>query len=260
MGNKPVDKTLTLGVDVGGTKIEISLVDATGHILTSHRKLTQPEKGPDGVITNIIECVNKCLGEAGKSAQALGIGMAGQIGKDTGVVRFSPNLGWHNVPLRTRLEDAIALPVVVTNDVRAATYGEWLYGAGQGVNDLVCLFVGTGVGGGVVSAGRLLEGCSNTGGELGHMTIDADGQHKPEDAENLLQAVEEGQRPIVVGNRQGMVGEHVPWTSRFGRKFSNFWVWVSGGPLIADSQSGLSGTSASVFGSAKSISGSRVDR
>jgi glycosyltransferase involved in cell wall biosynthesis len=71
------------------------------------------------------------------------------------------------------------------------------------------------------------------------LTLDADGQHKPEDAENLLQAVVEGQRPIVVGNRQGMEGAHVPWTSRFGRKFSNFWVWVSGGPLISDSQSGF---------------------
>ncbi|MCF8056008.1 MAG: glycosyltransferase family 2 protein [Desulfocapsa sp.] len=71
------------------------------------------------------------------------------------------------------------------------------------------------------------------------LTLDADGQHKPEDAENLLQAVVEGQRPIVVGNRQGMEGGHVPWTSRFGRKFSNFWVWVSGGPLISDSQSGF---------------------
>ena len=71
------------------------------------------------------------------------------------------------------------------------------------------------------------------------LTLDADGQHKPEDAENLLQAVAEGERPIVVGNRQGMEDEHVPWTSRFGRKFSNFWVWVSGGPRIGDSQSGF---------------------
>lgn len=71
------------------------------------------------------------------------------------------------------------------------------------------------------------------------LTMDADGQHKPEDCENLLQAVAEGQRPIVVGHRQGMEGKHIPWTSRFGRKFSNFWVRVSGGPLIADSQSGF---------------------
>ncbi|MFC2062557.1 ROK family protein [Chloroflexota bacterium] len=168
--------TLTIGVDLGGTKIETSLLDTTGHILASHRSPTQPEKGPDGVISNIIECVNSCLGKASQSAKALGIGVAGQVEKDTGIVRFSPNLGWYSVPLRAKLEEALELPVMVTNDVRAATYGEWLYGAGQGVNDLVCLFVGTGVGGGVVSGGRLLEGCSNSGGELGHMTIVSNGR------------------------------------------------------------------------------------
>lgn len=71
------------------------------------------------------------------------------------------------------------------------------------------------------------------------VSIDADGQHKPEDIENLLQAVQDNIRSIVIGNRQGMNQDHVPWTSKFGRKFSNFWVWVSGGPMISDSQSGF---------------------
>lgn len=71
------------------------------------------------------------------------------------------------------------------------------------------------------------------------LTIDADGQHDPADAQALLAVARQGGRVIVVGNRQGMAGGHVPWTSRFGRGFSNFWVWVSGGPWIADSQSGF---------------------
>ena len=71
------------------------------------------------------------------------------------------------------------------------------------------------------------------------LTIDADGQHLPEDGRSLVLAAEKGGRTLVVGCRQGMVGEHVPWTSRFGRHFSNFWVWASGGPWIADSQSGF---------------------
>ena len=71
------------------------------------------------------------------------------------------------------------------------------------------------------------------------ITIDADGQHHPEDALNLIAAIPGSRRAIVVGAREGMQGEHVPWTSRFGRKFSNFWVWVSGGPLLSDSQSGM---------------------
>ncbi len=71
------------------------------------------------------------------------------------------------------------------------------------------------------------------------VSIDADGQHKAEDIEKLLQGVQGNTRSIVIGNRQGMNQDHVPWTSKFGRKFSNFWVWVSGGPMVSDSQSGF---------------------
>jgi glycosyltransferase involved in cell wall biosynthesis len=71
------------------------------------------------------------------------------------------------------------------------------------------------------------------------ITVDADGQHYPEDALNLIAAIPQGVRAIVVGARDGMQGVHVPWTSRFGRKFSNFWVWLSGGPVLSDSQSGM---------------------
>ncbi len=71
------------------------------------------------------------------------------------------------------------------------------------------------------------------------VTIDADGQHKPEDIERLIQAIEADQRAIIIGNRQGMNQTHVPWTSKAGRKFSNFWVWLSGGPMVSDSQSGF---------------------
>ncbi len=71
------------------------------------------------------------------------------------------------------------------------------------------------------------------------ITVDADGQHYPEDAGRLIASVPVGLRPLVVGAREGMAGEHVPWTSRFGRQFSNFWVWISGGPWLADSQSGF---------------------
>ena len=71
------------------------------------------------------------------------------------------------------------------------------------------------------------------------LTIDADGQHNPEDGRALLAIARQGERVLIVGNRHGMHRENVPWTSRFGRMFSNFWVWVSGGPWIADSQSGF---------------------
>lgn len=167
----------TLGVDLGGTKMDTALVDASGNILFSHYRLLDPGKHPDKTVADIIDSVHICLRESGKTALALGIGVAGQIDKSQGMVRRSPNLpGWRDVQLGTRLKEALNIPVFVNNDVRLITWGEWQHGAGKGVEDLVCLFVGTGIGGGIVSNGRFLEGCSNTAGELGHMTIVAAGR------------------------------------------------------------------------------------
>ena len=105
----------------------------------------------------------------------MGVGVAGQIEAGAGLVHFAPNLDWHEVPLKAELEKALGLPVVVTNDVRAITWGEWLFGAGKGVDDLICMFVGTGIGGGVIAGGRMLAGSSNTAGEIGHLCIDMHG-------------------------------------------------------------------------------------
>lgn len=161
----------TLGVDLGGTKVAAALVDAEGRIVASNVFPTNASTGPDGVIRDIVACVKDGLGASARGAAGLGIGVAGQIDEATGAVHFAPNLDWHHVPLRAALEQGLGLPVVVTNDVRAATWGEWMHGAGRGAHDLVTLFIGTGAGGGIVSGGRLLAGCTNAAGELGHMTI-----------------------------------------------------------------------------------------
>jgi glucokinase len=167
--------THTLGVDLGGTKVKTALVDVNGHILSVHQYPTHPEKGPEGIITDILTCIDGCLSKARQEARALGIGIAGQVDLN-GVVRYAPNLKWRNVPLKAKLEKKLGMPVVVINDVRAASCGEWRYGSGKGVDDLVVLFVGTGIGGGVISGGNMIVGCSNTGGELGHITIVSDGR------------------------------------------------------------------------------------
>lgn len=156
--------------------MKTALVDKNGKILSSHRYPTNPEKGSRSIIDDIVICVEECLDKGEEDAQALGIGVAAQV-DHSGVVLTSPNLGWQNVPLREKLEEKLKLPVVVTNDVRAASWGEWHFGAGKGVDDLVVIFVGTGVGGGVVSGGRMLEGCSNTAGEIGHTTLIVDGRN-----------------------------------------------------------------------------------
>jgi len=164
-----------IGVDIGGTKVEVAEVDAHGHVHHRVRRPTDTRGGPAGVIRETIAAVRQLQETADFAALAIGVGIAGQIEPNSGVVRFAPNLGWREVPLQSELSKRLSLPTTVTNDVRAATWGEWAYGAGEGAQDVVCLFIGTGIGGGVVSDGRLLLGASNIAGELGHLTVDYDG-------------------------------------------------------------------------------------
>ncbi len=173
--NKLARPTWAIGVDLGGTKVEVAAVDREGSLHQRLRRATDVKDGPAAVEAEIVTAVRELLEEADEPPAGIGIGVAGQIERMNGAVRFAPNLDWHNVPLQADLGQVLDLPVVVTNDVRAATWGEWLYGSGRGFNDLVCLFVGTGIGGGIVSGGRMLSGSSNTAGELGHMTIDLHG-------------------------------------------------------------------------------------
>ena len=161
----------TLGIDLGGTKVEAALVDETGRVLQSHRHSTNAERGAKRVIDDIVDCVIECLSEASSQAAAAGIGVAGQVDADAGIVRTAPNLGWTDVPLQEQLETALDLPVSIANDVRAITWAVWQHGAGRGVDDLVVMFVGTGIGGGVVSGGHVLEGHQGIAGELGHRPI-----------------------------------------------------------------------------------------
>jgi glucokinase len=169
-------ETWAIGIDLGGTKVEVAAVDVNGRILRRLKRPTDVAGGPEAIIAEIAGMVRQLEETTLPSAPVgLGVGVAGQITAAGGVVRFAPNLNWREVALEDRLRQALDLPVVVANDVRAATWGEWLHGAGQGAEDLICMFIGTGIGGGVVSGGRMLSGCTNTAGELGHITVDIDG-------------------------------------------------------------------------------------
>lgn len=167
---------LYAGADIGGTKIGMVLIGQDGQSIDEHRHPTAVAEGADAIIARIAECLDGCYAAHRSRIAGLGVGVAGQVDAHSGAVSFAPNLQWHDVPLGARLQAALGVPVAVTNDVRAATWGEWLAGAGTGVNDLVVLFIGTGIGGGVVSGGRVLHGASNTFGELGHVTVVAGGR------------------------------------------------------------------------------------
>lgn len=164
-----------IGVDLGGTKIEIGIVNDRGEIVDHTRLETDSEDGAASVEKRILKSIIDLRNKNSVSISGVGIGVAGQIEPYTGTVIFAPNLKWHNIPLKANIAKAIGLPITIVNDVRAITIGEWFYGAGKDCQDLLCVFIGTGIGSGIVSGGRLLTGCSNTCGEVGHMTIDLSG-------------------------------------------------------------------------------------
>ena len=171
--SKPLE---AIGIDLGGTKIEIGRVNQNGELLQSIRFATNSYKGPEKIQEEILAAVQKLQSVASHPISGIGIGVAGQIDAVSGMVHFAPNLpNWRDIPLQANIEARLNIPVKVINDVRAITWGEWLFGAGKQIKDVVCVFVGTGIGGGVVSQGNLLTGYSNSFAEVGHMAINLEG-------------------------------------------------------------------------------------
>lgn len=164
-----------IGVDIGGSKIDVAHVNEEGKVLERTVFPTPPSAPPEKIIQEIAQAIESLSSKASNRPKGVGVGVAGQITPQTGVVQFAPNLIWREVQLKKLLSELVPIPVHVLNDVRAATWGEWRHGAGVGAKDLVCLLIGTGIGGGVVSHGNLITGATNTAGELGHMVIDQAG-------------------------------------------------------------------------------------
>ena len=147
-------------------------------IVQQAKTATKPKKGPDEVIKRIERCIREAVdGTELKPSQirAIGIGSPGPLDPETGVIIFAPNLGWSNVPLKAKLEANLGIPTFVDNDVNVGTLGESAFGAGQGVKNLVGIFVGTGIGGGIILDGKLFHGVNKTAGEVGHMIVEANG-------------------------------------------------------------------------------------
>lgn len=163
-----------VGIDLGGTNMQIGVVDAEGAIVGRSRKKTQALEGRAKVIDRIVEGVNLACEHAGmtvKQLGGLGIGAPGAVDPHRGVVLEAVNLRWNDVALSSILQDRLGIPVVVDNDVNVAVYGEWKMGSGQGVTELLGVWVGTGVGGGLILRGTLYEGALFTAGEIGHTIL-----------------------------------------------------------------------------------------
>ncbi len=172
------NKEYVVAVDLGGTKIHSVVVDRQGNIYGSARKKTKAELGFDVVIERLVSCVNEALAAAGKSIDemaAVGIGSPGPLDLKEGSIIETPNLGWKNAPLKKRIEESLQLPTIVDNDGNVGLLGEFAFGAGHHAQHMVGLFVGTGIGGGVIIDGKLLHGFNENAAELGHMILDPNG-------------------------------------------------------------------------------------
>ncbi|WP_062211651.1 ROK family glucokinase [Streptomyces sp. NBRC 109706] len=162
---------LTIGVDIGGTKIAAGVVDEDGSILDTSQVPTPPT--PEGVIEAIAAAI-KSVGE-GTSADAVGIGAAGYVDDKRATVLFAPNIRWRHEALKDKIEQRVGLSVVVENDANAAAWGEYRFGAGAGHDDVVCITLGTGLGGGIIIGGKLHRGRFGVAGEFGHLRVVPDG-------------------------------------------------------------------------------------
>jgi len=171
------DKRPTIGMDLGGTNIQCGLVDAKGKILARDDTKTKADRGGDAVVERMIELIDDVLDKAKlklDDVAAIGVGAAGAVDVNTGIVVVAPNLRWNNFPLREKLRKKLDCPVIVDNDVNVGAWGEYVAGAAKDQGDMLSIFVGTGIGGGLVLDGRLYHGHFQIAGEIGHTTIAAD--------------------------------------------------------------------------------------
>jgi glucokinase len=166
---------LLLGIDLGGTNIKTALVNDEKQILAKESRPTNAQDGVEAVLDQMAEAARAVAKEFGlplEDIAAACIGAPGPLSQEKGVVYSPPNLpGWKDVPLADHMSHRLGIPCIIENDANAACYGEFWMGAGQGSQTMVLLTLGTGVGGGIITNGKLLRGVDGTAGEIGHMKV-----------------------------------------------------------------------------------------
>ena len=167
-----------IGIDIGGTNISTGVVDETYKIVGRGKIKTDSGRPYEEIIKDIIESVRLAAADAGVSAEDvrwIGVGCPGTCNPETGIVEYSNNLGWRNVPLLADIESTFGKKTYIDNDANAAAYGEFLAGAAKGARNAVVITLGTGVGAGIIINGRIYSGSNYAGGEIGHTVIVVDG-------------------------------------------------------------------------------------
>lgn len=168
-----------IGVDLGGTKIAVGLVDETAKIIESVSVATKSERPCSEIVADMVDCIEKVCTKAGISRRQLlrvGIGSPGIVDKRSGVLVYANNIRERNLPLCAELSKHMDCPVFIENDANCAALGESIAGVSSGISNSVMITLGTGIGGGIIIDGRIYSGSGGAGGEIGHMVIRHDGE------------------------------------------------------------------------------------
>src|SRR5574339_643786 len=229
-----------IGIDLGGTNLRAAIVDIdTGQICHQRKYPPLAAEGQPAVIQRIVRLIGELIRADGVSPQdirGVGIGVPGTPDLETGVIQILPNVSgqWLDVPLKAILEQEVRLPVALINDVRAITLGEWMFGAGRGVDTLVCLAIGTGIGGGVVVNGQFHLGIGGTAGEFGHQVVDLDGLPCSCGGKGCLELYASGPAIAAMGVKEVMHGH----TTRIGELVSYDLNRIDAGVIIEAASEG----------------------
>lgn len=185
-------KKYSIGIDLGGTKILLALVDKfSGEVVLSVKKKTRKEKGPEKIMSKMIDGIEELLEDSGAcidEISSIGVGAAGQIDREHGILIGAPNLDCFDLNIKQQIQSHFDIPVYVGNDVEIAALGEMKFGAATGCDDFVCVFVGTGVGSAIVKNGKIIHGATGTAGEIGHIIVDLNGRQCNCGAHGCLEA------------------------------------------------------------------------
>ena len=165
---------LSVGIDIGGTKILGALVDELGKVV-QEKRIASPAQYPDQLVDEVAGLITELV-ETEREVAGIGVAAAGFIDAERSSVLYAPNLNWRNEPLKQRISQKVGREVVIENDANAAGWAEFRFGAAADFGSMMMLTLGTGVGGAVVADGKLMRGGFGIGGELGHVTV-VDGGH-----------------------------------------------------------------------------------
>lgn len=164
-------KRITLGIDIGGTKVNMGLIDQDGKVVDSHRINTpSTHENKEAAIALIAKEAKKLVTQnnLNDTLHSIGIGVPGSVDDEKGMVIFAPNLGWENIEIVEIFNEQFQVPIYLTQDTTAAVLGEWYFGSGKDLTDFICISIGTGIGSGLVLNSQHYPGSFQTAGEIGH--------------------------------------------------------------------------------------------